>query len=393
MAGEVVNGFAALRGTPDDRTDHRQRVADPVLQFDEQRPLMLQRRLELGDVAIDAADALHAAVGVEHRKDVAAQPPGPPVLHDAVFETDALPGTRAREAVERALAVIRHDELGELKQAVAVERILPRHAVDALERRAEIVPSLRVGVPDPEDIRGSFRELAKAFLALAERRVGALERVDVGHDRHGALDAAVAVSHRHRRHAGPDLAAVVLGVAHFQPAQDSLAAQRARAREIAGVDGAAVGMLRPPAFDAVEVAGGNDPVRNKPLHLAIAENQVALAVHHADADRQHLEDARQPLLAVAQGVLNQLAIVNVDVHADPFFDFAIGSHHGGGANIAPAIAAARGVVDAQFDIETPARLDRIGPLPLGAAAILGMDRVEPAVIDPLLQRLAAVAAP
>jgi hypothetical protein len=86
------------------------------------------------------------------------------------------------------------------------------------------------------------------------------------------------------------------------------------------------------------------------------------------------------------------ASVDVDVHPRPLLDTSLRIEHGSGADVGPTPPAVRRT-NPELDIHQRPCCDRVSPLPLGIGAVVGMDRVEPAIAQPLIQALAGVGAP
>lgn len=126
-----------------------------------------------------------------------------------------------------------------------------------------------------------------------------------------------------------------------------------------------------------------------PIQLAHLAPVGAHPVHHVRASG---DERPIPRLTVAQRGFGALSNIHVDVHPGPLLDIAVHIEHGGGAHIGPAPAAIWRA-EAELGVDEPAGSHRFAPLMFGIGAVVGMNRVQPAVADPFFQRLAGVGPP
>ena len=151
--------------------------------------------LLVGDVAADAAIALEAALGIEHRLAADRKPAraafgrGPLHLEVAerlmTLEARAVVGPIGRREIERRLVPATPAEIRRRREAGLVLQ----------QRRHEGQPELGILLPIP--VGGELGQLAKALLALLQRLLGALVRADVADDAEHLVFAAHLVAQRH----------------------------------------------------------------------------------------------------------------------------------------------------------------------------------------------------
>ncbi|EFF49150.1 hypothetical protein XAUC_04680 [Xanthomonas citri pv. aurantifolii str. ICPB 10535] len=118
-------------------------------------------------------------------------------------------------------------------------------------------------------------------------------------------------------------------------------------------------------------------------------------LHRIGQRRKHiakLQLQRLPLFAFAQCLFGEPAVMDVDVHAGPFLELAVGIEQRCRAHVGPA-PASPGRAHAEFGVDESADFDCLSPLPLGIRAVIGMDGIQPAVAHPFLQALPGVGAP
>jgi hypothetical protein len=95
---------------------------------------------------------------------------------------------------------------------------------------------------------------------------------------------------------------------------------------------------------------------------------------------------------VAQGQLGILAFADVDVHADALEHRPVRAEQRHGFDVGPAPGAVR-MLEPELRVDVASFANAFRPVATGELPVLGMDGVDPATAEPLLQALPGVSAP
>src|SRR5438270_2698505 len=244
------------------------------------------------DVAADAAIALEAALGIEHRLATDRKPAraafgrGPLHLEVAerlmTLEARAVVGPIGRREIERRLVPATPAEIRRWREAGLVLQ----------QRRHE--GQAEVGVLLPIPVRGELGELAKALLAFLQRLLGALVRADVAGDAEHDVFAARLVAQRHDARLHPTARAAQTNDLELQAARFAAGGALRQGRECRAMLGRHE-LEQAPAANRHQGVG-LDHAQAGRVHV----DQPGFAIDHRYALRLRVDDGAQACLARAQ---------------------------------------------------------------------------------------------